>query len=124
MIEPTKEQAEWLWEKCGLHHYPNCECIRGKDICWGESEETYGENGHWHFVLPPTDLNNLFKYEPLTAMGYVIKTHTYKREAAGIMAQCSWVIIEKDREVIVTWTAKELKDALFWAICKILKEEK
>ena len=60
--KPTEAQIKEFWEWCGLHYYPDCECIRVKGSCWGISEETYGENGHWHFVLPEIDLNNLFKY--------------------------------------------------------------
>ena len=53
MEEISKERIQKFWEGYGLHHYPDCECINGKGICWGLSSETYGKNGHWHFVLPP-----------------------------------------------------------------------
>ena len=56
----TQALAEWA----GLHHYPDCECINGKGICWGESEDTYGKNGKWHFVLPDftNSLDACFKW--------------------------------------------------------------
>lgn len=61
--ELNKKIAEFV----GLSFYPNCECIRIKGICWGVSDETYGKNGNWHFVLPDfTDpewgIAHLFKW--------------------------------------------------------------
>ena len=58
--ELNKKIAEWA----GFHFYPECECIRCKGICWGESEKTYGEDGQWHFVLPQftRSLDACFQY--------------------------------------------------------------
>ena len=58
--ELNRKIAEW----CGLHFYPECECIRNAGICWGVSAETYGKNGHWHFVLPhfTKSLDACFEY--------------------------------------------------------------
>ncbi len=50
--EPTKEQEQWFWEKCGLD-------IRNGGqgtIYW------YAPEGVVYRHLPPIDLNNLFKY--------------------------------------------------------------
>ena len=55
MNEPTKEQQQWLWEKCGFKHTnsPN-EFIRRN---WWTNPEHHCESH-----LPDLDLNNLFKY--------------------------------------------------------------
>ena len=74
--ELNKKIAEFV----GLSFYPNCECIRIKGICWGVSDETYGENGHWHFVLPDfTDpewgIAHLFKW--VVPKLYVLEFYTF-----------------------------------------------
>ncbi len=114
---PTEAQVKEFWEKCGLHYYPDCECIRIKGICWGESEETHGINGHWHFTRPSIDLNNLFKYA-------VPKVLEGGRDINLGNTSSGWacIIIDGNGE-----TCNEDKDpalALFWAIYPILKEAK
>lgn len=104
--EPSQEQIKEFWEWCGLHYYPECECINGKGCCWGESEETYGKNGHWHFVFPYVDLNNLFEWAvPKIANGK-------GRDVLDILL-CDWVHSIK-------YNLNDPALALFWAIYKVM----
>ncbi len=112
MNEPTQEQWEKLLRWCGLHYYPDCECIRVKGICWGESEETYGKNGHWHFVLPPLDLNNLFLHAVPIAIKIIMANQECDEELASAILFKKWLQIGYDAT------------ALFWASDKVRESER
>jgi len=119
--KPTEAQIKEFWEWCGF----GFAVFRGDAKLWtkfpdGNYVDTEFELG----AMPCIDLNNLFKYEPLTARGYHICTDTYKREVNGVMGQCSWVTIkDSDGKVVACHTAKELEDALFWAIREVIHNE-
>jgi len=107
-VEPTDAQRGWLWEQCGQ--------VTTRRV--PASEPGYFAD---RVSYPPIDLNNLFRYEPLTARGYHIVSDTYKREIAGTMGQCSWAkIIDPSGNIVSCFAMRELKDALFWALYKAL----
>jgi len=116
MSEPTGGQIKEFWERCRFRHF--VETKYGRPLDMWEYPKPYGVKRNRSY-LPPIDLNNLFKYEPLTAQGYHIETDTYKREVDGVMGQCSWVTIKKGGKVIATQTHRELEDALFWALWQV-----
>ena len=66
-MNPTKEQQQWLWEKCGFKwadaHNPDCNC--GAEMwCYiaPNGRDYAGRIGYHENGLPELDLNNLFKY--------------------------------------------------------------
>ncbi len=110
MDKPIEARIKEFWEGYGVHHYPDCECIRVKGCCWGISEETYGKNGNWHFVLPPIDLNNLFKYAVPFLMSSGDGGELYKVLKQWIKA--------------VVCGCKDPALALFWALWQVKEQSK
>jgi len=99
-----------FWEKCGFTYFQT-----NSGWVWvcpdGETQV---------ITLPPITLDNLFKYEPLTAQGYHIEIDTYKREVDGLLGQASWVTIKKDEKLIVSFTDRELVQALYKALSRVV----
>ena len=80
-MKPTDKQIQWLWEQCGLSpielrygyrddggyfcemqsnpHSKGKQGHHSEELCYLVSSDEYGE--YWE-IVPPIDLNNLFKY--------------------------------------------------------------
>jgi len=55
-MNPTREQIQWVWEKCGFTEVPKYGGSDYSEILWRSPIGSHSES------LPLIDLNNLFKY--------------------------------------------------------------
>jgi hypothetical protein len=132
MKEPTQEIIKEFWEWCGFH----LETDGRKGYHWeggfrfhdwltpaGEtSESAIGKKG----MLPPIDLNNLFKWAvPKVLRKYDIKIFSFYDD---LNDKVFWFVHILSRETGEVEFAEiegqeELKDVLFWAIYQVIKGE-
>ena len=106
MREPTKAQVKEFWEGCGF------KVALGR-MYW------YPDGGSAK-VLPPIDLNNLFKYA-------VPKLYSCDLAKLGPPDQYggwfAYVRLGDRTGKAIFIEDKDPVRALFWACCKVLKEE-
>jgi len=119
--EPTQKQVKEFWEWCGFRqlqwanigwHYEQTK----KVMNWTHDLLEYGSLD----FLPRIDLNNLFKYEPITEKGYRIELIRYKRKADDVINAGNIAIIKDGAgEIVAMWVKETLEDALFWALWQV-----
>ena len=108
-MEPNEEQIKRFWEHFGFYQEKVKEVY---DI--GYSTMWKNDKGYWHSALPPIDLNNLFKYAVQKLYWYILED-TFAEGHTAIVS-----LSDKKGQV----TDKDPALALFWAINKIIEEDK
>ena len=105
--EPTDEQIKEFWGRCGFKYIRNIDNISfftGEKV--SEVEQWEYPDGNYN-VLPPIDLNNLFKYGP---------------EYQQVIFQPGYCGITKG-DVLYEGSGDTEEDALFWAIYEVFRLE-
>ena len=107
-MEPNKEQIQWFWEQCGFRYIPLL--LHGTVPV----ETWLYPDGITMNPLPPTDLNNLFKY--------AVPKLDYLEIHGGLKGEHTLITVkvEQFKEANEYW-GEDNKDsalALFWACYK------
>ena len=120
MKQPTKEQIQWFWERCGfvgdylplIDHSVDPPQMYAGHWCFLFPDGTSVRVGH----LPPIDLNNLFKYA-VPKMGYV--NIQFSDQYSDVIPQFSATASIRFADNHI-WADEDPALALFWAIYKAL----
>jgi len=131
----TPAQIQELWEWCGWTHLPyKGDALLGKlrDACWIEPGEIEQRPGNWHFDLPPVDLNNLFKYAApkLQDKGHQVELLGFEHKGYRAtvyedgFTQDGAGNYEPFIQPMEQATDNDPALALFWAIWKVIQQEK
>lgn len=125
---PTLEQQEWFWRKCGLHLEEYSDgCYR-----WTDQEGSLVSPVSGDTDLPIIDLNNLFGWAVPRVCCWEVNDNmlTIKGQGAPLKPEDkedkAWweVTIDGCEGKKVTTEDENLVLALFWAIYKLIKEQK
>ena len=117
MSEPTEEQIKELWEWCGFKFFKPYE--NGAIDVLDPTGSLY--LSPTPLAIPLVDLNNLFKWAVPNLQEQGLITSLVAVEHSGF--DCHIIRLFAD-EPFITIRDKDPALALFWAIYKVIKEQK
>ncbi len=114
MAEPTKEQIERFWERCGIRYEVDQDVFK---VIFPDGEwYNFGANWEMGEIEPPIDLNNLF----LSAVPKALKVIAEKGYCPPIMKLFQLWYDELVTQAGDSSNVERAALALFWVLWEVL----